>query len=174
MKSTGIVRLVDELGRVVLPIELRRVLGIDEGTAIEIYVNDKQIMLKVYQGTACYFCGRADGQLVYFKAKLICDSCRSEILHPFRVVAATAEPAQAIPSDSETSEGSFDDRGITKRGRKYLGEMGGKLDELMATYPQAKQHELAKMLNISQAYVSHLIRKKAKPGGPKPAGHTVI
>ncbi len=46
MKSTGIVRKVDELGRVVIPIELRRTLGIAEKDALEIYVDEEKIILK--------------------------------------------------------------------------------------------------------------------------------
>lgn len=49
MKSTGIVRKVDELGRVVIPIELRRTLGINEKDALEIYVDDERIILKKYK-----------------------------------------------------------------------------------------------------------------------------
>jgi len=49
MKSTGIVRKVDELGRVVIPIELRRTLGIAEKDALEIYVDDDRIFLKKYK-----------------------------------------------------------------------------------------------------------------------------
>ena len=59
MKSTGIVRKVDELGRIVLPIELRRTLDIAEKDAIEIYVDGESIILKKYEPT-CIFCG--DGQ----------------------------------------------------------------------------------------------------------------
>lgn len=54
MKSTGIVRKVDELGRVVIPIELRRTLGIDEKDALEIYVDNERIVLKKYE-PACIF-----------------------------------------------------------------------------------------------------------------------
>lgn len=49
MKSTGIVRKVDELGRVVLPIELRRTLGIEERDAIEIFVDGDKIVLRKYE-----------------------------------------------------------------------------------------------------------------------------
>lgn len=49
MKSTGIVRKVDELGRVVIPIELRRTLGIDEKDALEIYTDNEKIVLKKYE-----------------------------------------------------------------------------------------------------------------------------
>ena len=58
MKSTGIVRKVDELGRIVLPIELRRTLDIAEKDALEIYVEGESIVLRKYQA-ACVFCGRS-------------------------------------------------------------------------------------------------------------------
>ena len=77
MKSTGIVRKVDELGRIVLPIELRRTLGIEEKDALEIYVDDNMVMLKKYE-PACIFCGSADGVIV-FRGKNICEHCRSEL-----------------------------------------------------------------------------------------------
>ena len=73
MKSTGIVRKVDELGRVVIPIELRRTLGIDEKDALEIYVDNEKIILKKYE-PACIFCGSAKG-LVSYRRKNICQDC---------------------------------------------------------------------------------------------------
>ena len=53
MKSTGIVRPVDSLGRVVLPIELRRILDIDKDTSLEVYVDEDRIILKKYQPACC-------------------------------------------------------------------------------------------------------------------------
>lgn len=76
-KSTGIVRKVDELGRVVVPIELRRTLGIEEKDPLEIYVDGDSIILKKYQ-PSCVFCGDAEGT-VHFKEKLVCGSCRAEL-----------------------------------------------------------------------------------------------
>lgn len=73
MKSTGIVRKVDELGRVVIPIELRRTLGIDEKDALEIYVDQEKIILKKYE-PACVFCGSAD-HVQHFRSKLVCKEC---------------------------------------------------------------------------------------------------
>jgi len=78
MKSTGIVRKVDELGRVVIPIELRRTLGIGEKDALEIYVDGEKIMLKKYE-PACIFTGNAD-ELVYFKGKMVSRSCIEELI----------------------------------------------------------------------------------------------
>ncbi|MFC7394716.1 AbrB/MazE/SpoVT family DNA-binding domain-containing protein [Scopulibacillus cellulosilyticus] len=61
MKSTGIVRKVDELGRVVIPIELRRTLGINEKDALEIYVDDDRIVLKKYKPSmTCQITGDTD------------------------------------------------------------------------------------------------------------------
>lgn len=77
MKSTGIVRKVDELGRVVLPIELRRTLNIAEKDALEIYVDGESIILKKYE-PACIFCGNAKDVNVY-KGKNICAQCLAEL-----------------------------------------------------------------------------------------------
>ena len=73
MKSTGIVRKVDELGRVVLPIEMRRTLDISEKDALEIYVEGENIILRKYQET-CVFCDSSK-DLVNYKGRNICRNC---------------------------------------------------------------------------------------------------
>lgn len=77
MKSTGIVRRVDELGRVVIPIELRRTLDIAEKDALEIYVDGEQIILKKYE-PACIFCGQAK-DVISYRGKNICKKCFAEL-----------------------------------------------------------------------------------------------
>lgn len=77
MKSTGIVRKVDELGRVVIPIELRRSLDIEEKDALEIYVDGELIILKKY-APACIFCEDAR-DVVQYRGKNICKSCLAEM-----------------------------------------------------------------------------------------------
>ncbi|MCD5410749.1 MAG: AbrB/MazE/SpoVT family DNA-binding domain-containing protein [Clostridiales bacterium] len=77
MKSTGIVRKVDELGRIVLPIELRRTLGIKVKDALEIYVDGASVILKKYE-PACSFCDNASDITVY-KNKNICGECLTGI-----------------------------------------------------------------------------------------------
>jgi len=73
MTSTGIVRKADILGRIVLPRELRRTLGISEKDALEIFADQEKIMLKKYE-PACVFCGNAgDNQL--FHGKNVCREC---------------------------------------------------------------------------------------------------
>jgi transcriptional pleiotropic regulator of transition state genes len=77
MKSTGVVRRVDELGRIVIPIELRRTMGIEERDALEIYVDAEKIILKKYE-PACIFCGNAE-DVENYKGKKLCKSCLSEM-----------------------------------------------------------------------------------------------
>jgi transcriptional pleiotropic regulator of transition state genes len=77
MKSTGVVRKVDELGRIVIPIELRRTLDIAEKDALEIYVDGDTVILKKYQ-PACIFCGEAN-DVTNYKGKKICKSCLAEL-----------------------------------------------------------------------------------------------
>lgn len=77
MKSTGIVRKVDELGRIVLPIELRRTLDIAIKDALEIYVEEGTIILKKYE-PSCIFCGSSK-DVITFKGKNICPRCLDEL-----------------------------------------------------------------------------------------------
>ena len=77
MKSTGIVRKVDELGRIVLPIELRRTRDIEEKDSLEIYVDGSSIVLRKYQ-PACVFCDDAT-DVVNFRGKIVCQNCLKEL-----------------------------------------------------------------------------------------------
>ena len=77
MKSTGIVRKVDELGRIVLPSEMRRTLDIAEKDALEIYVDGESIILSKYQ-PACVFCENAKN-VIAFKGKNICPDCLARL-----------------------------------------------------------------------------------------------
>ena len=73
MRSTGIVRHVDALGRFVLPIELRRLLELDTDSAIEIFSEEDSIILKKYQ-PACIFCGEAR-DVVPYMGRNVCPAC---------------------------------------------------------------------------------------------------
>lgn len=77
MKATGIVRKVDELGRIVLPIELRRTLDIEIKDPIEIYVDGDYILLKKYE-PACIFCGNAKN-VKRIHDKNVCGECLKEM-----------------------------------------------------------------------------------------------
>lgn len=78
MKATGIVRRVDELGRIVLPIELRRTLDIMERDPLAIYVDGDTIILSKYDASSCVFCGEGRST-INFKGKHICHSCLKEL-----------------------------------------------------------------------------------------------
>ena len=77
MKSTGIARKVDELGRIVLPIELRRTLSINEKDSLEIFVDNDKIVLQKYE-PACIFCGNAK-DVTRIHDKNVCANCISEL-----------------------------------------------------------------------------------------------
>ena len=77
MKATGIVRKVDELGRIVLPMELRRTLGINKEDAIEIFVDSDMIVLRKYE-PACIFCGSAV-EVSNIRGKNICRACLNDL-----------------------------------------------------------------------------------------------
>ena len=73
MKSIGIVRKVDELGRTVLPIELRRTLDIAERDELEIYLDDDKVVLRKYE-PSCIFCG-SPRSLVSYRGRNVCMEC---------------------------------------------------------------------------------------------------
>lgn len=77
MKSIGIVRRIDDLGRLVLPIELRRVLDLDIGASVEVFTQSDSIVLKKYQ-PCCIFCG-SEKDMRIFGTRSICSGCRKKI-----------------------------------------------------------------------------------------------
>ena len=77
VKSTGLVRKVDELGRIVLPIEMRRTLDIAEKDALEIYVEGSSVILKKYK-PSCIFCDSTK-DVQDFKGKNVCPKCLKEL-----------------------------------------------------------------------------------------------
>lgn len=77
MKSTGIVRKVDELGRIVIPKELRKKFNIEEKDGLEIYVEDDKIILKKYE-PSCVFCQNVDG-VFEFRGRNVCPECAKEL-----------------------------------------------------------------------------------------------
>jgi transcriptional pleiotropic regulator of transition state genes len=73
IKATGIVRKVDELGRIVIPVDFRRELGIEEKDGLELYVDGESIILQKYE-PACIFCGSTK-EIQYFKGRVVCGEC---------------------------------------------------------------------------------------------------
>lgn len=77
MKSTGIVRKVDELGRIVLPMELRRIFDLNPKDPIEIYTEDDMIILKKFTCN-CVFCGSGE-DIINYKSKAVCLECMKNL-----------------------------------------------------------------------------------------------
>lgn len=79
MKSTGIVRRIDDLGRVVIPKEIRRTMNLEEDDPMEIYVDTDTVILRKYEpADACIFCKNVT-DVVNFKGKSICKECLSDL-----------------------------------------------------------------------------------------------
>lgn len=81
MKSTGMVRRMDDLGRIVLPAEIRQNMGLEPKDALEIFTDEGRIVLQKYQ-PACIFCNSADNVHLY-AGKKICDACIQSLKQQF-------------------------------------------------------------------------------------------
>lgn len=114
MRSTGIRRKVDDLGRVVIPVGIRRSLGIDEGSELDVAVDGDRIVLAKPQD-ACVFCGDDREPLQIFRERRICPGCLAEVAalddprrgvppHPFEAAREPAAPSPADPDDATGSE----------------------------------------------------------------------
>lgn len=79
MKAMGIVRKVDELGRIVIPMELRRSMGITEGTPVEVLASKDEITLRKYR-PGCFHCGHVGDDLVEVQGTVICRECGTKIV----------------------------------------------------------------------------------------------
>lgn len=81
MKSTGVVRKVDELGRIVLPKELRETMDINVKDPLEIFTDGENVVLRKYN-PACVFCGDAS-DVIYFNGKRVCRKCLEQLKSSF-------------------------------------------------------------------------------------------
>lgn len=94
MKSTGVVRKIDELGRIVLPSELRKVFGIHEGDQLEISVHGEQIILQKRQDV-CLFCSASEPSIEY-KDRMVCELCAGELGQRGRVEVVLPEAETTV------------------------------------------------------------------------------
>ncbi len=107
MKNTGIVRNLDSLGRFVIPMELRKTLKMDEHQAIEIFVNDSQIILQKY-APGCSLCGFTDRKLVQlYPDKLVCIGCVDLITSNQDHFHNSALPAEDFGTGGKKLENSY-------------------------------------------------------------------
>ncbi len=80
MRNAGIVRNIDELGRIVVPKEMRRRLGIQNTDPVEIFADDEKIVIMKFS-SRCVFCGKEE-ETIDFKGKKICPECIKELADP--------------------------------------------------------------------------------------------
>ncbi|MFB6367341.1 regulator [Paenibacillus elgii] len=144
-RRTGIVRVVDNFGRIVIPTELRRVLNLDHNVMTEYFCDDerKAIMVYKYPAEECLFCSSKQ-QLIYFKRFYVCSPC-IQSLPALQVFIEGLERERA----NETEE-----KKISIRRKKALD----RLHQAIKKNPEASQKELAKILGFSEAWVSKLLR----------------
>ena len=158
-KNTGMVRKLDALGRVVLPIELRRTLGIELGDPLEYFVDDsdKRLTLRKYRTAECTFCSSTEG-LAYFKDYFICSSCINGVQE-----RKSAEKERGSKNEAATTEP------IIEKKQTHTKDTAMRLVKIMAEYPTASQKKWAELLGVSQGRVSQLIQK-IKESVPKSCG----
>lgn len=145
MNSIGIVRPVDELGRIVIPMELRRVLGISEGGPLEIFIDEeaKRLMLRQYN-TGCLFCASMEA-LSYFRGRLVCQFCLKEL--ELQCMARLENAAAVATSETPKKK---------TRGKQATALL--RLADVMRTHPNASQSEWARMIGFTPGYVNQLVR----------------
>ena len=78
MKATGFIKKIDDLGRIVIPKDIRRTLGVTNGEALQFFVEGDTVVLRKF-GEECEFCGETEN-LTELKGKFICESCKKELL----------------------------------------------------------------------------------------------
>lgn len=150
-RVTGVVRVVDDFGRIVIPTEVRRVLNLDPNVRTEYFYDDerKAIMVYKYRAKECLFCS-GQQQIIYFKKFYICMPCIQSLpaLQVFleRVERERADAAQKALAKKKR---------MTARRKETLD----RLHQAMKENPKASQKELAEILGISQSWISQLLRK---------------
>lgn len=143
--SMGIVRKIDELGRITIMKEARELLGINQDDPLEFFIDENNyIMMKKYTGSGCFFCGTIEGTIP-FKGKFVCSSCiedsRNELLHPGYI---------------ENNEFAATKEDVKRRNRKNETEQ--LVIMLLNDFPQMKQKDIALELGISVSYVSQIMK----------------
>ncbi|MCM3268779.1 AbrB/MazE/SpoVT family DNA-binding domain-containing protein [Paenibacillus elgii] len=143
----GIVRELDRLGRIVIPIEVRRLMNITENQSLEVLFDEekKRIAYRKYRAAECLFCNGTQ-QLKVFKGYYVCQGCIDNL--PVPQIKEQQIELNTLCSDHSTVNKSNPRLSATlKRLRKAIKEN-----------PTASQVKLARMLGTSQTRISQLIR----------------
>ncbi|MBE7901091.1 regulator (plasmid) [Paenibacillus polymyxa] len=143
MKNTGMTRPLDQLGRIVIPIEIRNTTGIEIGDPLEFYMDQEKIFLGIgkYNGVSCRLCNAAQ-DLSYFKNSLLCRQC---ILEMKGKKGVTLVPVPAVKKKPKKS-----------RVHRPTLQLLKNLKQLIREHPEAKQSEYANWLGVSQGRISQL------------------
>ncbi|KZE63506.1 regulator [Paenibacillus jamilae] len=152
MKNTGMTRPLDQLGRIVLPKEMRTTMDINIGDSLEFFVDEEGFVLRKYTGVSCKFCGAVD-HLTYFRDSFICADC-IQLLKSDEHVHATGN--DALQAQEHTKPPQASTTWQPKQSRVQQGEMVKKLRKLIQEHPDLPQKAYAEMLDISQGRVSQL------------------
>lgn len=106
MKSLGMARKVDDLGRIVLPVELRRLFGIKPGDELEISVDEGAVLLRKIEAR-CVFCDAVDG-LRQYRDKQVCASCSAALGRGSAIGASGPIERDLVDAASGHAEGGGD------------------------------------------------------------------
>lgn len=147
------VRKVDGLGRIVLPIELRRTLGIEIGDPLEYFADDSRLILRKYRTYECMFCSSTE-RLAYFKEHFICSSCVNGASGNNGKEERRSKKEVGLSLEAEPSEPILFERKQTRSKDTAL-----RLAKIMEEYPAASQKNWADLLGVSQGRVSQIIQK---------------
>nr|WP_249730384.1 AbrB/MazE/SpoVT family DNA-binding domain-containing protein [Paenibacillus sp. J2TS4] len=150
------IRVLDSLGRIVIPTEIRMTRNIDIGDPLEFFItSDNTIVMRKYKSTECVFC-RELNSITYYKQQFVCQSCISELkdvpeslpLHPFSgEVQAENDPVYELKEPAAT---------LSPKKRSKKSESLLRLSQALQGNPEATQKQLAELLGISQGRVSQL------------------
>ncbi|WP_110822827.1 AbrB/MazE/SpoVT family DNA-binding domain-containing protein [Paenibacillus illinoisensis] len=153
-KHKGMVRSVDSLGRIVLPIELRRTLGVEIGDPLEYFIEeyDKRILLRKYRTQVCLFCSVTE-ELFFFKNYFICSSCLDEVLGNGMGEEQNKSKHEVVHSEKVANTQSSVERKLTRSKDTLL-----RLTKVMEQYPAASQKEWGELLGVTQGRISQLVR----------------
>lgn len=144
MKNTGMTRSLDQLGRIVIPKEMRKSMGIDVGDPLEFYMDIETSFLSMrkYIGVACKLCNAVE-DLTYFRNSLLCKKCIQELKGN---IGVSRTPAPMV------KEPAYKGKRVNQSSQKLIQ----RLRELVHEHPHAKQGEYAQWLGVSQGRISQL------------------
>ncbi|KJD47426.1 AbrB/MazE/SpoVT family DNA-binding domain-containing protein [Paenibacillus terrae] len=144
MKNTGMTRSLDQLGRIVIPKEMRMSMGIDVGDPLEFYMDIETgfLSMRKYIGVACNLCNAVE-DLTYFRNSLLCKKCIQELKGN---IGVSRTPAPMVKKPAYKG----------KRVNQSSQRLVERLRKMVHEHPHAKQGEYAQWLGVSQGRISQL------------------